>query len=161
MAENKTASVPTPEPIPEISVTDARAQLGEMQAALDRFERTTGQSGAVPLATKQMLLDASDVVKRHPNLRLRWVNVNNREKAEMRQHNGYVRLPDSEGGRQVGNLALFACSQGTYEARVKQYDELHKSRLTQHNREVGAEAEAIERIMRDRYGVKVKILIEE
>lgn len=139
----------------------AKAQIEEMQAKLDREERKNGSSGAIPLATKQTLLDGSDVAKKMPDKRLRWVNVSIAEKVQLRQNQGYTRVPASEGGRQVGNLALFELPRDVYEERVKELQKRHQERLVAHKGEVEAEAEAVARVLRDKYGIRSNILYEE
>ena len=140
----------------EMTDTEKRAKIKEMQADLDRQERTTGQSGAVPNASKQQLLDATDIVDARPNERVRWVNVGNPEKAQLRQSQGYERIPLAEGGRQVGNLALFSTSRENYERRVDEVNRVSKERLSAHKKDVEKVAEAVVRELRDRHGINVE-----
>lgn len=138
--------------------------LDEMKADLDRLERTTGSSGAIPLTPKAQLLDATDVQSQHADKRLRWVNTQNAEKAQLRQAQGYERVPVAEGGRQVGNLALFALSKDEYNRRVADVERRNKERLSAHKTDVEKIAEGVARELRDRHGISVKaenILISE
>lgn len=138
--------------------------VGEMQASLDRLERTTGSSGAVPLTPKAQLLDAREVESNHKDKRLRWVNVQNAEKAQLRQAQGYERVPVAEGGRQVGNLALFALPREEFVRREAAVERQNKDRLSAHKSEVERMAESVARELRDRHGISVsteKILYSE
>jgi len=149
---------------PVQSDTEKKAELNRMTQAADRIERTTGSSGAVPLAPKGMLLDASDVSKTMEDKRLRWVNVNSVEKAQGRTAQGYERIPAAEGGRQVGNLALFSLSREAYEQRVAAVAKLGEERLNAHKAEVEQMADAVARELRDRHGIQVnaeRIIIRE
>lgn len=144
-----------------VSKAVAKEKITEMQADLTRQERTTGRSGAVPNATKQMLLDGSDAIQQNPGKRLRWVNVGVAEKVQLRKSQGYELVPVSEGGRQVGNLALFRLPEEYYRERVEALEKENKRRLSSHRSEVEQEAEAIARVLRDRHGIKAKILVED
>lgn len=141
-----------------------KAELENQMKKLDSLERTTGPSGAVPNTPKAQLLDASEAQALNPDKHLRWVNVGNKEKAEMRQHTGYKRVPVSEGGRQVGNLALFEISREEYDRRVSNLREMNTRRLNAHKAEVEQLAENIARELRDRHGISVnaeRILISD
>lgn len=140
-----------------------KPSVKEMQEQLDKIERTTGPSGAIPMMPKQMLLDASEVQEKKEDRRLRWVNVGNAEKAQARQAQGYVRVPVAEGGRQVGNLALFELPREEYERRVAAQRKLNKDRLSAHKAEAEQMAENIARELRDRHGISIdaeRILIK-
>lgn len=146
--------------------TDAqkKAELKEMSDKLARLEKTSGGSGAVPFTPKQALLDPGDVVTQNPDKRFRWVNVNNAEKAQQRTAQGYERVGHAEGGRQVGNLALFAIPRQVYEQRVAAIKEMNERRLSAHKTEVEQMAVSVARELRDRHGIKVdaeRILIQE
>jgi len=150
--------------VPAKSEVEKKAELTEMTKKLEQVERTTGSGGAVPLTPKNQLLDARDMEQKNPEKRFRWVNVNNSEKMQARQAQGYERVAVSEGGRQVGNLALFSLDRKTYEERVRQNKELGERRLNAHKAEVEQMADAVARELRDRHGIKVdaeRIIIRE
>lgn len=146
------------------SRAEAKSQITEMQKKLEQQERTSGPPGAMPMATKQSLLDASDVAKKHPDKHLRWVNVGVPEKAQSRQREGYERVPAAEGGKQVGNLALFACTKERHEQHVEADRQLRSRRLDAHNVEVEKTAESVAKVLRDKHGIRInaeRLMISE
>lgn len=141
-----------------------KSELENQMKGLDQLERTTGPSGAVPNTPKASLLSIGDLAERNPDKHFRWVNVGNKEKAELRRHGGYDRVPTAEGGKQVGNLALFAMDRREYERRVAHLRKTNQQRLNAHKAEVEQLAENIARELRDRHGISVdaeRILINE
>lgn len=146
------------------SVTEAKSEIKAMLEKADQIERTTGRSGAVPLAPKGMLLDARDVQEKFPDKKVRWCSTANKEKMELRQASGYRRIPDVEGGRQVGNLVLMELPREEHDRRVKANEKQNKDRLTQHNREAEQMADNVAKELRDRYGVTIsaeKLLVKD
>ena len=148
-------------PAEGVSAAVAKEKISDMQANLERIERTTGRSGAVPRAPKAMLLDATEAIAANPNKRLRWVNVGVAEKVQLRKSSGYELVPVSEGGRQVGNLALMSLPDEVYRERVAEIEAENKRRLSSYRDEVEKEADAIARVLRDKHGIKAKILVED
>lgn len=141
-----------------------RETLSETEARLARAERTSGNSGAIPNTRKRDLLDANDTVKSNPDKHYRWVNVQNTDKATRHVEGGYRRVPDSEGGKQVGNLALFSIPKEVAERRESEIKRLNQARLDAHRTEVIREAEKLSKHMRDQHGVDIpvsKFLIDE
>lgn len=122
---------------------------------MKQIERTTGPSGAIPNATKEELLNLSDLQAKHPDKHLRFVNVANPDKVSRRQRNGYIRLPEADGGRQIGNLAVFAVPK--QQLHKLQADKAQKQAqlLVRFKAESHQEAEATARILRDRHGIDV------
>lgn len=145
-----------PEPN-QVSKTEAIRNIKEQMAALERLEKKTGPSGAMPRATKAMLLDATEAVAKNPDSRVRWVNVMNTEKAQLRVLSGYKRLTEEQGGRQVGNLVLFAIPREVYESRVAELKKLHQDRLKSHRTEMEQAAENLAKYMRDNHGISVDV----
>lgn len=131
--------------------------LKEIQRKLESQAKKTGIGGAMPRATKQKLLDASDVQARHPDKRIRWVNTINAEKMAGRQADGYVLLTEAEGQRRRGNLALAMIDRAVYDERVAEVERMNRERLKAHEAEVSQVIEAVAREMRDRYGLKVDL----
>lgn len=131
--------------------------LREQQEKLAQQERTTGHGGVIPRLPKEHMLDARDVEAMHPDKHLRWVNIRNNDKTESRKTEGYARLAESEGGRNIGSeLALFGVPQAQYEARVAQQEARTAQLSTAHRREVEQAAERAARELRDRHGVRVR-----
>jgi hypothetical protein len=137
------------------------AELKELQSALSRQERTEGNSGAVPNTPKATLLDASDVQASHNEKRVRWVNINNPAKVQDRLQQGYTRIPLAEGGREVGDLALFEIPREGYDARVADLARQNRQRLEAHKMDMERAAEGIARELRDKHGLKVDILVKD
>jgi hypothetical protein len=154
MSENTEGKVP--EPKQEMSFSERRATLKAQMAELDRVERTTGRTGAVPNTSKQRMLDYGKEQAQHPNKRLRWLTLANKDKMESRKANGYEVLPVAEGGRQVGNLVLGAISREEYERRVADMEKRDRELLSVHNRDIDAEAEAVAKFLRDKIGVDIR-----
>lgn len=133
----------------------------ETMKKLDQTERTTGQSGAVPNTPKAMLLDATTAQGKSPNHRLRWVSIADASKVSGRIAEGYERVPDDEGGRSLGNLALFRIPKEQYDRKVQAIKDLNERRLHAHKAEVAQVAESIERTLRDKHGIRAKVMIED
>lgn len=139
--------------------------LKEEMSRLERIEKTSGRSGAVPNTPKGHLLDLTEVQRKHPGKRVRFVNVANKEKAQKRTEvDGYERVPESEGGKQVGNLVTMAIPRPVYEERVAKIAKMNKERMVAHNKEVERMAEGVARELRDRHGIQVdaeRLVIKE
>lgn len=144
--------VTTPEPATP-SKAEAIAKILELKAQLKRQEATTGPSGAMSNAPTAQILDASGVSAANPDKRFRWVHVN---KAMRRQVEGYVRVPDVDGGKQVGNLILMTLPREVYDARVAAIQRLNKDRLNAHVKEMEEAAEGLAKYLRDEKGINVR-----
>lgn len=146
--------------------TDAakRQRLELLTETLKHIEAQT-LSGAAVLTPKDILLDLSDLQKQHPDKHFRWVNVRAPGNADRRRLNGYIRLPESEGGRELGGeLAVFVTTQRLHEHHVAEIKKQNKQRLNAHRAEVENAVEAVARELRDKYGLKVdasRILVDE
>lgn len=146
------------------SAADAKKQLDELSKALEHIEAQT-LSGAPSLTPKELLLDLSDLKAKHPDKHFRWVNIKAPGVADRRRLDGYLRLPVSEGGRELGGeLAVFVTSAKIYEHRVQQFKDMQERRLSAHRADVEKVADAIAKELRDKYGIKVdasRILVNE
>lgn len=136
------------------SKAEAIAKIVEMRKALER-QGALEHSGAASNATATTMLDKAEAESLNPGKRLRWVNVRNAEKAQLRQASGYERVPESEGGRQVGNLALFRLPGAEYDRRVAKIAKLGKDRLEVHNKQAEQFAEKVARELRDKHNIDV------
>lgn len=123
---------------------------------LRRIEKTTGSSGAVPNTSKEDLLDLSSLREAHPDLSFRFVNMRNPGKATRRQKLGWVRLPETEGGRQVGDLAVFVNRRSKVEELRRERTERDRLKLVAYKAESVQLAEGMSRILRDRFGIEVE-----
>ena len=141
------SNVPTPTP----SAVSAKDVLAE----LSRIESKTGGSGAVPNATKTSLLDLTELEARHPDKEFRFVNTGNPDKVSRRKKLGWERLSEAEGGKQLGDLAVFAISKPRLKelrfAKLKRHQEL----LVSFKKEDHHLAERYSKILKDRYGIDI------
>lgn len=143
---------------------EKKAHLDALSAALAHMEAQQ-LSGAPNLTPKEILLDLSDLQAKHPDRHFRWVNVKVPGVADRRRLDGYIRLPESDGGRELGGeIAVFVTTKRIHEKRVARNDKATKDRLRAHRAEVEVAAEAVVRELRDKYGLKVsldRILVDE
>lgn len=134
-----------------------REELKELQEKLERQERTTGMGGAVSRTPKEALLEAPEAQAKNPDKHLRWVNTKDPQKAESRLNEGYVKLSEEEGGRNIGSeLALMAIPRQKYEEKVQAQQERTQQMLVAHRADVERAAEAVARELRDRHGMRVR-----
>lgn len=143
---------------------EASESMRNLQKALDHLE-AQHLSGTPDLTPKEVLLDLSDLQQKHPEMHFRFVNIKAPGKADRRRLDGYIRLPESEGGREVGGeVAVFVTSKKIFDMRVQRVKDLNKARLQAHRAEVEGAVEAIARELRDKYGLKIdaaRILVDE
>ncbi len=80
-----------------------------MQTQLDELKRLESQrfSGGNINMPRGMLFAAPEAQEKNADYHLRWVNVNQAGRGEAVQALGYERVPESDGGMQRGDLALF------------------------------------------------------
>lgn len=130
----------------------------EIKAKLDRVEATTGQSGAIPRAPKEILLMPTDKERADTDHHYRFINTSDPGRVAARmQAEGYERVPESEGGRRIGeSLQLFKQPREKHEERKRREAEINKSRESMHVREVEQAVEGVSRFLRDQYGINVK-----
>lgn len=161
MSDEQKPQTQPPTPPPPTEGAPAKQVLEQLK----QLERTTGGSGAIPLAPKQMMLDASDVAQKHPDLHLRWVNIKDPQRAATQIMKGYRRLEAEEGGRALGDeLALFGISRERFEVITAHNRKVHNERLSAHTKEMENIADAVARELRDRHGIRVdpsRILVNE
>lgn len=141
-----------------------KANLDLLAQTLEHIEAQT-LSGAAVLTPKEVLLDLSDLKAAHPDRHFRWVNIKAPGNADRRRLGGYIRLPESEGGRQLGGeIAVFVTTQRIFEHHEAKIKSDNKKRLQAHRAEVENAVEAVARELRDKYGLKVdadRILVDE
>lgn len=139
--------------------------LKEMKSKLDRLEATTGNSGAVPRTPKQLLLDRRHLEQSDKDHRYRWVSARDAQKIESRLLEGYVKVPDGEGGANLGgSLVLMKIPRERYLERVRANRQRHAERMGSHKREMEEVAESVARILRDKHGINYnaeRILVSE
>lgn len=152
------------EPTQKASDHEKKLRMENLQKALDHVEAQQ-LSGARSLTPKEIMLDLSDLKAAHPDWHLRWVNIKSPGVAERRRLDGFIRLPESEGGRELGGeVAVFVTTRKLHERREAEIKQMNKDRLNAHKAEVEKVAEAVARELRDNYGIKVdlnRILVNE
>lgn len=124
--------------------------------AADALERKL-VPGAYSRSPKQSMLDAAGASQeKHPDLRLRWVNVRDPQKAESRKAEGYRRLTSDEGGMNIGDeLVLMGAPREVVEARIAAQHKLNDERLVAHVREMEHAVEGVAKALRDNHGITV------
>lgn len=127
-----------------------------IKAKMEVQERTT-VPGAFDRTPKGKMLDASSTEKSvGPDKRVRWLNLKDPNKVAMRQQEGYVRVPESEGGKVLGDeMATFAIPRERHEARVAAQNAENKRRLVAHKTDMERLAENTARVLRDQHGISV------
>ncbi|HEY6022405.1 MAG TPA: hypothetical protein VIY48_21860 [Candidatus Paceibacterota bacterium] len=149
---------------PKPTQEQARQNLRSMSDALAHIEAQQ-LSGAPSLTPKEVMLDISDLKAQHPDKYFRWVNIKSPGNADVRRVNGFIRVPESEGGRQLGDeLALFVCTAANRDRQLANFKRLNESRLQAHKADVEQLAEGIAKELRDKHGIKInaeRLLITE
>lgn len=114
---------------------------------------------------RQRLLDASEVQKKHPDLHLRFVNIQDPEKVEARKLEGWRRLTSEEGGKQIGNsLALFGIPRQVAQQKASEFRRQDRLKLDAHRKAMQQAVEEGARELRDKAGLQVnekEVLIDE
>lgn len=146
------------------STSEKKEALDAMTEALRKIEAQT-LSGAAVLTPKEVLLDLSDLQAKHPDRHYRWVNIRAPGQADRRRNDGYLRLPESEGGKELGGeIAIFVTTKRVFESRVARIKEQNRLRLEAHRAEVEEVVESVVRELRDKYGMQLdssRILVDE
>ncbi len=127
---DRAASANTTEPLTHVNRVAERRGLTQQQIrALERLEGTF-EGGATVLTPKERLLDARDVQAQNPDKHVRWLSLRNTEKLDARIEEGYAKLSEEDGGRQLGDsMALFAIPRQLHEARVKRQEKMTRERM--------------------------------
>lgn len=137
----------------------------------DKLNRQEGQkhSGARSRSPKARMLDASAIETKDPERYYRYENTDDPGKMQVRMDEGFETVPEKEcedaGVRsQVGELRLIRQPMEDHEADVRASKELNKRRLEAHKTEVREAAEAVQKELRDRFGMDVplnRLLVDE
>lgn len=140
--------------------TQQPATKSAIEAIKQKLDRSEARStpGLAVLAPKQALLDARDVEKANPDLRVRWVSLKNPDKMLARKMEGYDVLPTEKGGKRLGeDLVLMGIPRAKYEARVEAQRKLTAARMKQHKTEMAGLAERLARELRDNHGIDINV----
>lgn len=136
---------------------EAKQVLDALSEALRKIEAQT-LSGVAVLTPREVLLDLSDLQAKHPDRHFRWVNIQTPGTADRRRLDGYIRLPESEGGKELGReVAVFVTTKRVFEQREARIKKMNKDRLNAHKAEMENIAEGVVRELRDKYGLKLDL----
>lgn len=134
MTNVEEVGIPTPssntsEPATHVNrVAEARGLTQQQIRALERLEGKF-EGGAASLSPKEQLLNADEAKKQNPDSHVRWLSLRNTEKLDARMEEGYAKIPESEGGRQLGDsMALFRIPRQLSDARIKRQEEATRAR---------------------------------
>lgn len=162
---------PAAEPAKETEKSSAVAKeaLRQLASALEKAEKTTGRSGAVPRQPKQRMYQIEKLKEANPDKHYRYVNVGDEEKAQARIDDGYVAVSedvcDKHGVRaEIGNTRLMELPREKADARRRELAELTNSRLKAHERDVREVIEGVAKELRDKHGLRIpveRLLVDE
>lgn len=147
---DKIPVIPGAPKLPSAPATTAKEQLD----ALNRVEAKT-IPGAPVRTPKETMLDARDLEVKEPDKHFRWVNITDPNKVQTRLLEGYERVPESEGGRSLSDVALFKQPREKFDERKAREAKLTREREHAHVHEVEQAVEGVARFLRDRYGIRV------
>lgn len=119
-----------------------RAKLKATISELRELENRRVQ-GAPSRLPRGLVLDIGDLPSRYPDRHFRWVNIDAPGKAASAIAMGYTRTPNSEGGKQVGDLALFHTSQDNRATRVAERELQNNRAVESHKAELRNLAEKV------------------
>lgn len=122
-------SANTTEPATHVNrVAEARGYTQQQLRALERLEGKF-EGGAASLSPKEQLLNSEEAKKQNPDSNVRWLSLRNKEKLDVRMEEGYEKIPESEGGRQLGDsMALFRIPRQLSDARIKRQEAATRAR---------------------------------
>lgn len=132
----------------------SRAQLTAQLHELKEHEaRTVG--GATPRMPRGLMLQAADAQEKNPEHHLRWINEEAPGKADAAKAIGYEKVPSGEGGRQLGNLALYRMPMEERVKNIVGQRTLNRERMQQFKKDYEEVAEGISRSLKDQHGINI------
>lgn len=120
-------------------------------------------SGGNLMTPKGMLLVSTEAQLLNPGHRLRFVNVNAPGRGDALKGMGYERVPESEGGKQVGELALFRIPREVWAQREATKARRSQEMMESHKGEMREVVDKVIRELHDR-GVQIdrkRLLVDE
>lgn len=125
-----------------VEALQKRAKLNALITELRELEnrRVHGAPSRLP---RGLVLDLGDLPSKYPDRHFRWVNVEAPGKAASAIALGYTRVPPSEDGKQVGDLALFYTSQDRRAERVAEQNTQNMKAVEAYKNELRGLAEKV------------------
>jgi hypothetical protein len=138
----------------EAKTTQALRRRAELRAQVNELRELENRRvhGAPTHQPRGLMLDLGDLPSKYPDRHFRWVNIEAPGKAAAAQAVGYTRLSTGEGGKQIGDLALFWTSQENRYQRVAQQDTQNRDKIEAYKNEIRAAAEKVVQEIYDRTG---------
>lgn len=124
-----------------------KAQISELRELENR--QVHGAPSRLP---RGLVLDLGDLPAKYPDRHFRWVNIDAPGKAAAAQAMGYTRTPNSEGGKQIGDLAVFHTSQEHYAQRIADRAVSNQQSVEAYKNEITNMAEKVVREIYDKTG---------
>ena len=130
--------------------------VAELQQKLQRQVDTTVHGAPIRTPAGAMLDATSTQEAVGPEKHVRWLNLRNTSKMITRKMEGYVRVPESEGGKAIGDeMATFVISRERRDARVSAETAENKRRLMSHKSDMERLAESTAKALKDNHGIDV------
>lgn len=125
-----------------MSALQKRATLNAKISELQELENRRVHGAPIRLP-RGLVLDLGDLPSQYPDRHFRWVNVDAPGKAASAIALGYTRVPPSEGGKQIGDLALFYTSQDRRAERVGEQNAANQKAIESYKNEIRTLAEKV------------------
>lgn len=125
-----------------MSALQKRAMLNAKISELQELENRRVHGAPIRLP-RGLVLDLGDLPSQYPDRHFRWVNVDAPGKAASAIALGYTRVPPSEGGKQIGDLALFYTSQDRRAERVGEQNAANQKAIESYKNEIRTLAEKV------------------
>lgn len=166
VTEDLSPSANTFEPATHVNrVAERQGETAAQKAYLDGLE-AKGVHGARVLLPKERMFDMTEWNAANPHLKGRFVPVDNKEKMEQRKAEGYVAVPDSEGGRRLGDSYVFmAIPRAAAETRVRRQEKQSRDQLAAFKDSFRETGERARHELKTRFGLSEsqarRIIIDE
>jgi len=136
-----------------------QAQINELK---EHEARAT--SGAPILMPRSRLLEAPEAIDKNADDHLRWVNEQAPGRADATLGMGYRKLRQEEGGRTVGELALYAIPREQHAKRTVDREQVQRNMLDKNEQDLQQLASEMAKYLRDVKGIKInerRLLVNE
>lgn len=140
---------------------DARIRTSDialMRAQRDELERheATRVSGAPILMPRSRLLDASYAKDKNPDFNYRWVNITDGGRVGARRADGWERVPEDEGGMQLGEeMALFRIPKEQHARLRSGLRARQEASFSEPKKQFEASLDDVARMLREKHGIRL------